>query len=124
LLNLLKKRLHECFKHAGRCAGAEDHQAGGQARANSINNLPPSGAHYRRMRMKKPWDCPRCGIKTTDFPAISRADNKTEVCSQCGTEEALIQALGMSETESRRMANQIRTATEKLSDFIEADNWK
>tara|TARA_R100000808_G_C2088403_1_gene109701 strand:+ start:558 stop:782 length:225 start_codon:yes stop_codon:yes gene_type:complete len=74
--------------------------------------------------MRKPWDCPRCGIKTTDFPAISRADNETEVCSQCGTEEALIQTLGMSEMGSRRMANQITTATEKLSDFIEADNWK
>jgi len=44
--------------------------------------------------MEKPevsaWVCPRCGKKTTDFPAISRRDNKTKICSKCGTEEAMI----------------------------------
>ena len=37
-----------------------------------------------------PWTCPRCKKETTDFPALSRRDNKTEICSKCGTEEALI----------------------------------
>jgi predicted RNA-binding Zn-ribbon protein involved in translation (DUF1610 family) len=36
----------------------------------------------------KPWVCPKCGKETTDFPAISRVDNKTEICSQCGMVEA------------------------------------
>ena len=44
--------------------------------------------------MKKPevdaWVCPRCGKETTDFPALSRRDNETEICSKCGTEEAMI----------------------------------
>lgn len=35
------------------------------------------------------WICPRCGKETTDFPAISRTDNKTEICSQCGIDEAM-----------------------------------
>ena len=33
--------------------------------------------------------CPRCGKTYTEFPAISRRDNKTKICSACGTEEAL-----------------------------------
>ena len=36
--------------------------------------------------------CPRCGKYYLGHPAISRKDNKTEICSACGIEEALIQA--------------------------------
>ena len=36
-----------------------------------------------------PWQCPRCGKSTTTYPAISRADNETEICSMCGIDEAL-----------------------------------
>lgn len=40
------------------------------------------------------WICPRCKgtfDKAKDIPVISRADNKTEICSACGTEEALLE---------------------------------
>lgn len=33
--------------------------------------------------------CPICGKPIKGFPAISRKDNKTEICSDCGTEEAM-----------------------------------
>lgn len=33
--------------------------------------------------------CPRCGKSYTGFPALSRVDNKTDICSPCGTEEAM-----------------------------------
>jgi hypothetical protein len=33
--------------------------------------------------------CPSCGKEYTDPPAISRRDNKTEICSKCGTLEAI-----------------------------------
>lgn len=36
------------------------------------------------------WECPRCGRKVTDYPALSRRDNKTDICSNCGTDEAMI----------------------------------
>lgn len=36
------------------------------------------------------WTCPRCGKETNDYPALSRTDNKTEICSQCGTDEAML----------------------------------
>lgn len=33
--------------------------------------------------------CPRCRVDYTEYPALSRLDNKTDICSKCGTEEAL-----------------------------------
>lgn len=33
--------------------------------------------------------CPICGKEYMEHPAISRRDNKTEICSECGTHEAL-----------------------------------
>lgn len=33
--------------------------------------------------------CPVCGRKYTEPSALSRRDNKTQICPQCGTEEAL-----------------------------------
>ena len=33
--------------------------------------------------------CPRCGEKYWAYSAISRRDNKTKICSNCGTIEAL-----------------------------------
>ena len=39
--------------------------------------------------------CPRCLGPMPNHPgALSRADNQTEVCSQCGVEEALSQWAG------------------------------
>ena len=36
--------------------------------------------------MKK---CPRCKKEFEGHPAISRRDNKTEICSDCGIQEAI-----------------------------------
>ena len=33
--------------------------------------------------------CPRCNKTIIGYPAISRTDNKTEICSNCGIIEAL-----------------------------------
>lgn len=33
--------------------------------------------------------CPMCGRIYSGYPALSRRDNKTEICSDCGTKEAL-----------------------------------
>jgi len=37
-------------------------------------------------RMRK---CPRCGCLFSERPAISRKDNSTLICPDCGTREAL-----------------------------------
>lgn len=33
--------------------------------------------------------CPRCGKEYVGYPAISRLDNATEICPECGIREAL-----------------------------------
>lgn len=40
--------------------------------------------------------CPRCKEEYTDYPALSRRDNKTEICPMCGTVEALEDYFGYS----------------------------
>ena len=40
------------------------------------------------------WKCPRCENSTFAFPAISRRDNETEICSQCGVDEAFADYYG------------------------------
>ncbi len=42
--------------------------------------------------------CPKCGKDYEETPAISRVDNKTNICSRCGFIEAL-EAAGYSEEE-------------------------
>lgn len=39
--------------------------------------------------MKKIRKCPKCGKIYGDYPAISRRDNQTEICPECGVQEAL-----------------------------------
>ena len=39
--------------------------------------------------MNKETKCPTCKRMYRGFPALSRRDNKTEICSDCGTAEAL-----------------------------------
>lgn len=33
--------------------------------------------------------CPKCGRTYTERPALSRSDNETLICPDCGTREAL-----------------------------------
>jgi hypothetical protein len=37
---------------------------------------------------RKRWICPVCNRDTADYPAKSRRDNKTKICSACGEREA------------------------------------
>lgn len=42
--------------------------------------------------------CPKCGQIYNEYPAISRLDNKTEICPDCGTKEALEQFIDYTHT--------------------------
>ena len=37
---------------------------------------------------QKRHKCPKCGKYYVDYPALSREDNKTEICPECGVREA------------------------------------
>lgn len=34
-------------------------------------------------------ECPRCHQMYTEYPALSRRDNQTDICPDCGTAEAM-----------------------------------
>ena len=50
--------------------------------------------------------CPRCGRTYYEHPALSRADNKTFICPDCGTREAL-ESLGVSADEQEKILETI-----------------
>lgn len=39
--------------------------------------------------MKKKFKCPVCEREVDEHPALSRVDNRTEICSKCGVDEAM-----------------------------------
>jgi len=46
------------------------------------------------MVKKQPREkCLRCDKFYIGYPALSRRDNKTDICSDCGTEEAMVDFL-------------------------------
>jgi len=38
---------------------------------------------------QKRHKCPKCGKYYVDYPALSRVDNKTEICPDCGVVEVI-----------------------------------
>ena len=50
--------------------------------------------------------CPRCGKVYTDRPAISRTDDKTPICPDCGTREAL-ESIGIDTVEQDKILRAI-----------------
>lgn len=54
--------------------------------------------------------CPKCGCVYTGVPALSRTDNETLICPDCGTREAL-EALGISLEEQDKIVSIIHRST-------------
>ena len=52
--------------------------------------------------------CPKCGKEYKGYPAISREDNATPICPQCGTRESL-ESLGISKEEQDKIINAIQS---------------
>ena len=63
-------------------------------------------------------NCPRCGEDYNKFPAMSRTDNKTEVCPPCGTAEAMEDFLGSGAMPQREWAVKTQS-TEFVQDVRE-----
>lgn len=49
--------------------------------------------------MAEKLTCPLCGLDYTGAPTLSRTDNRTLICPDCGTREALA-AIGVSNPEA------------------------
>lgn len=50
--------------------------------------------------------CPRCGCTYQGLPVLSRVDNETLICPDCGTREALA-TLGISKEEQESILDAI-----------------
>ena len=50
--------------------------------------------------------CPRCGRIFNGRPALSREDNETPICPDCGTREALA-SMGVPEEEQEQIVTMI-----------------
>jgi len=50
--------------------------------------------------------CPKCGQRFAGHPALSRVDNETLICPDCGTREAL-ESIGISSEEQDRIIETI-----------------
>lgn len=64
--------------------------------------------------MKEKRICPKCGKEYSEFPALSREDNKTEICPRCGVVEAFI-AYGMSDEEAENACKSVEEIKAKTS---------
>lgn len=56
--------------------------------------------------------CPMCGKVYRAYPAVSRKDNLTEICPDCGTREAL-ESLGIAEDEREEILGIIHRSQAK-----------
>ena len=54
--------------------------------------------------------CPKCGLVFREPPALSRTDDFTYICPDCGTREAL-QYMGVSEVEQDKILATIHSRT-------------
>ena len=59
--------------------------------------------------------CPKCGKEYTGAPALSRLDNTTLVCPECGTREAL-ESIGMPEQEIEDIVAVLHTVNQTEND--------
>ena len=56
--------------------------------------------------------CPVCKNSIVGYPAISRKDNKTPICPDCGTREAL-ESIGIDIKEQEKIIRTIHRTQEK-----------
>ena len=54
--------------------------------------------------------CPRCGKTYHGYPALSRADNTTQICPDCGIREAL-ESIGVQPDEQEEIIGMIHSRT-------------
>lgn len=59
-----------------------------------------------KSKARKESICPRCGKTYTEPPALSRSDNRTYICPDCGTREAL-ESIGVDAEEQEKIISTI-----------------
>ena len=74
--------------------------------------------------MKEEKICPRCLENYNGYPAMSRRDNKTDICSKCGTSEAMCDFISLEKISKKDLLVE-RVFHKKIDvDFEIWRNWK
>lgn len=76
-----------------------------------FNDKVPTNLNIEKGGTETMRTCPKCGREYQEHPAISRADNVTEICPDCGTLEAL-EAAGISKEAQEAILKGIHEAKE------------
>jgi len=58
--------------------------------------------------------CPLCGQEYTGHPAISRTDNETPICGDCGTRQALTE-IGIDVKEQEKILEAIHRSMDRYT---------
>jgi len=74
------------------------------------------------MTQQTPFKCPRCGDISKIPPALSRTDNKTRICSDCGRFEALEQFVNALTPQTDWVANNFN-ADFPLLPYADTSGW-
>ena len=59
-----------------------------------------------KSKVRREYTCPRCGKVFKEPPALSRADNKSYICPDCGTRESL-ESIGVDAEEQEKIISTI-----------------
>jgi len=59
--------------------------------------------------------CPMCGKTYTEHPALSRKDDKTEICPDCGIKESL-DSIGVCKEEQEKILETIHRSMRKVKE--------
>ena len=68
--------------------------------------------------------CPRCSNESSERPAISRRDNSTEICSECGTKEAMCDFIPLDRIPSEDLLTEMIFQKKIGVDFKDWKIWK
>ena len=76
--------------------------------------MPTTNVRYVKMKdnLTKMAICPLCGRTYHGVPALSRTDNKTLICPDCGTRQAL-QSIGVDAEEQEQIIETIHRHTQE-----------
>lgn len=55
-----------------------------------------------KSEIREPRICPKCGQSYTERPALSRTDNLTAICPDCGTRQSL-ESIGVAAEEIEKI---------------------
>ena len=67
------------------------------------------------MEVKRKTKCLMCKKEIQGFPALSRLDNKTKICSKCGMYEAMLTFEYLSDTDMFVLANRLDMLNESIT---------